>query len=408
MEYTLTNRARNISLGLVVVGLLSAVLGYMSLSGDAHHGAHLGQRFWANLLVDGFFFFGISLGALFFFALQNATETAWYVLVRRIHEALMSYLPIGAAVVLLVILAGLGHMHHLWPWMDPAVTDATNAEMYDKVIADKMAFLNTPFYLLRTIVYLATFVFFARWFRARSLEMDGLSGEGLLRTHMTMYKRGALFLVFFAVFSSTMSWDWIMSIDVHWFSTLFGWYVFSGMWVSAMIAAVVVALYLKRKGYLPQVNNSHIHDMGKWVFAISFLWSYLWFSQFMLIWYSDIPEEVTYFQTRWTDYKFLFWTVFFINFALPMVMLMSRDAKRNPRFLIGVGTVIFIGHWLDVIMMVMPGTMGAHFGHLGMLEVGMFLAFLGVFMFVTLRALTKAPLTPVHHPYLEESVHHSI
>jgi hypothetical protein len=249
----------------------------------------------------------------------------------------------------------------------------------------------------------------ARWFRKKSLEMDGLTGESLVRTHLLTYRRGALFLVFFAVFSSTLAWDWLMSIDAHWFSTLYGWYVFSGMWVSAMITGVVMVLYLKRKGYLPQVNNSHIHDMGKWVFAVSFLWSYLYFSQFMLIWYSNIPEEVTYFQSRINDHPWLTWVVFGINFALPMALLMSRDAKRNPRFLIGVGALIFIGHWLDVNMMVMPGAAGHDFHHgIELLDAGMFVLFLGAFIRVVLGTLAKAPLTPVNHPYLEESVHHQI
>jgi hypothetical protein len=238
--------------------------------------------------------------------------------------------------------------------------------------------------------------------------MDKETGDTLVKRHLLNYRRSALFLVFFAVFSSTLAWDWLMSIDTHWFSTLYGWYAFSGMWVSAMVTAVVIALYLKRKGLLPQVNNSHIHDMGKWVFAISFLWSYLYFSQFMLIWYSNIPEEVTYFQQRIDHHPMLLWGTFFINFAVPMVMLMSRDAKRNPRFLIGVGAVIFVGHWLDVNMMVMPGALGHDFHGIGMLEVGMFLAFLGVFIRTVLTALTKAPLTPVNHPYLDESVHHQI
>ena len=180
------------------------------------------------------------------------------------------------------------------------------------------------------------------------------------------------------------------------------------MWVSAMITGVVLVLYLKRKGYLPQVNNSHVQDMGKWVFAISFLWSYLYFSQFMLIWFSNIPEEVTYFQQRINDHPVLMWSIFFINFAVPMLLLMSRDAKRNPRFLIGVGAVIFIGHWLDVTLLVMPGALGHHFHGIGLLEMGMFVLFLGVFITAVLTALTKAPLTPVNHPYLDESVHHQI
>jgi hypothetical protein len=236
-----------------------------------------------------------------------------------------------------------------------------------------------------------------------------MAGESLVRHHLLVYRRSALFLVFFAVFSSTLSWDWIMSIDVHWFSTLFGWYVFSGMWISAMVVSVILVLYLKRKGYLPQVNSSHVHDMGKWVFAVSFLWTYLWFSQFMLIWYSNIPEEVTYFAQRINHYPYLYFGMVAVNFILPMLLLMSRDSKRAPRLLIGVGTIIIIGHWLDTIMMVMPGSVGHHHFHgVGLLEAGMFTAFLGIFMFVVLNTLTKAPLSPVNHPYLEESIHHHI
>lgn len=402
MNFTFSKRARTLSMALIVLGAAAMLVGIIGDHTDHH------QRTWANLLVNAFFFLGISLGALFFYSLQNATETAWSVLVKRVYEGVMAWLPIGAIVLVVVLLAGSMGLHHIYHWMDKRVFDPTNVEHFDPIIAGKKAFLNLPFFWVRTLAYLAVFILFARWFRKKSLELDQLSGDSLVRNHLLIYRRSALFLVFFAVFSTTLAWDWLMSIDTHWFSTLYGWYVFSGMWVSAMVTGVVMVLYLKRKGYLPQVNNSHIHDMGKWVFASSFLWSYLYFSQFMLIWYSNIPEEVTYFMARIDHHPVLLWTVFFINFAVPMVLLMSRDAKRNPRFLIGVGAVIFIGHWLDVILMVMPGALGHHFHHIGLLEVGMFTLFVGAFMTVVLKALTQAPLTPVNHPYLEESVHHQI
>jgi hypothetical protein len=401
MEFTFSKRARAICFGLIGVGSVLALLGIFS-DHTEHH-----QRTWATLFVNSFFFFGIGLGALFFLALQYATETAWTVMVKRVYEGVMAYIPVGALFVVVCLMAGSLHLNHLWHWMDPELSNPENPDMYDPIIAGKRAFLNLPFFWVRTLLYLGIFIGFARWFRKQSLEMDGLTGETLVRRHLLNHRRSALFLVFFAVFSSIMAWDWIMSIDAHWFSTLFGWYVFSGIWVSAMITSVILAVYLRRKGYLPQVNNSHIHDMGKWVFAVSFLWSYLWFSQFMLIWYANIPEEVTWFQTRWEHYKALFWITFFINFAMPMVLLMSRDAKRNPRFLIGVGAVIFVGHWLDVFLLVTPGTLGDHWG-IGTLEVGLFLAFLGLLIYTVLSALTKAPITVAQHPYLEESVHHSI
>jgi hypothetical protein len=170
---------------------------------------------------------------------------------------------------------------------------------------------------------------------------------------------------------------------------------------------MVIIFYLKGKGHLPDVNESHIHDIGKWIFAISFLWSYLWFFQFQLIWYANIPEEATYYLYRIEFYRWPYFGMFLINFILPMLLLMSREAKRNPSVLMGVGGIIFIGHWLDVYCAVMPGTVGHHWGF-GLLEIGMFVMFLGLFINVVLRELSKAPLTVSHHPYLDESIHHHI
>ncbi|MFN3876030.1 MAG: quinol:cytochrome C oxidoreductase, partial [Flavobacteriales bacterium] len=252
MNFTISKRAGTISVALIAVGALATIAGVVGDHSDHH------QRSWSALLVNGFFFLGIGLGALFFYALQKATESAWSVLVLRVYEAIMGWIPVGAAVMVVVLAAGSLHLHHIYHWMDASLYDPASPN-FDAVIAGKKAFLNQPFYWLRTLAYLATFILFARWFRKKSLEMDGLTGDSLVRTHLLTYRRGALFLVLFAVFSSTLAWDWLMSIDAHWFSTLFGWYVFSGMWVSAMTAAVILVLYLKRKGYLPQVNSSHIH-----------------------------------------------------------------------------------------------------------------------------------------------------
>jgi hypothetical protein len=174
-----------------------------------------------------------------------------------------------------------------------------------------------------------------------------------------------------------------------------------------MVVLVITTMYLKKLGYLPKVNDSHIHDLGKWTFATSFLWSYLWFSQFMLIWYANIGEEVTYFVMRIENFKVLYFAMFIINFAFPMLILMSRDAKRNFGILTFVGLIILAGHWLDVYIMVSAGSLGSN-ATIGFIEIGMALMVLGGFIFVVLRNLTKAPLTPVNHPFLDESIHHEI
>lgn len=390
LNYTFSDKLKKACFIFMGIGVLSLVYGLIT-------GA-TGQRLWANLLVNSFFFMAISMGALFFLALQYATESGYSVAVKRVIESITTYLPIGAIFMLVIFIAGALGFNHIYEWMDHEVVKE------DKIIAGKQGYLNIPFFFARTLIYVLGWTYFQRLFRKKSLEAD-LMGDDNHIIHFKTMKAAATFLVFFAVTSSTVAWDWIMSIDVHWFSTLFGWYTFSGMFVSAMIVAILMVLYLKKLGHLEFVNESHLHDLGKWMFAISFLWSYLWFSQFMLIWYSDIPEEVTYYLFRWEHYKVLFYTVFFMNFALPMLFLMARDAKRNYKYLVTVGLIIFVGHWLDVFMMVMPGTVG-HDWAISPLEIGMFLGFLGLFVFVVFSSLAKAPLLVKNHPYLEESLHH--
>lgn len=413
MEFKFEGKLKTASIVLMVIGVIALVGGFITDDSDHH------QRWWANLLVNGYFFFAVALGALFFYALQYAAEVGWSAYIKRFFEAMFAYLPIGSAVIVVVLIAGQLHMHHLYHWMDHTLyheymvvegetvsyTDTMEAGAvpnpnYDYIIANKSAYLNAGFFWLRTIVYIATFLIFARLFRKWSLREDE---EGGTKLHYLQYRRSALFLVFFAVFSSTLAWDWLMSIDTHWFSTLYGWYVFSGMWVSTMIFALLSLLWLRSKGHFQNLSESHIHDLAKWMFAISMLWAYLWFSQFMLIWYSNIPEEVTYYIDRmYTDYAVPFMVMFFINFAVPFYVLIARDAKRNPVFIIPVALLIFVGHFADVYLLIIPGTMFDH-NHFGWMEVGMFLGFLGLFTFTTFRALSKAPLVAKNHPFLQES-----
>jgi hypothetical protein len=300
--------------------------------------------------------------------------------------------------VLIMIVLTITDGAHIYTWMDP------DTVAHDELIQGKSAYLNKTFFWIRTVVYLVTYYIFWQGFKKRSLREDIEGGTDI---HFKNYRRGAHFLVFFSVFSSTSSWDWVMSIDVHWFSTLFGWYTFAGMWVSTMVVLVMLTLYLKKLGYLPKVNDSHIHDLGKWTFATSFLWSYLWFSQFMLIWYANIGEEVTYYMMRIENFKVLYFSMFLINFAFPMLLLMSREAKRHSGILTFVGVIILIGHWLDAYIMISAGSMGAQ-AQIGFMEIGMAIAFAGIFIRVILVNLTKAPLSPVNHPYLDESIHHEI
>lgn len=394
-QFIFSKKLKNISFGLIGIGVIALLYSVFAGVGS--------QRIWSNLLIDSFFYFSIGLVGAFFLAVQYAAQASWATVFKRIFEAVSMYMPIGAAFLLIVFLASTFHLNHLYHWMDPEVMNP-ESEHYDALIAHKQPYLNLPFWWIRTLVYLGVWILFAQYFRKKSLQEDAEGGNGFFFKNRGM---AAGFLVFFGYTSSTAAWDWIMSIDTHWFSTLFGWYVFSGMWISGMIVITIMALLLRKWGYLPQVNDSHIHDLGKWVFGVSFLWTYLFFSQFMLIWYSNIPEETTYFIARINDYPWMFWGTVFVNFVFPMLLLMSKDAKRNSGLLIFVSLIIFVGHWMDTYMMVTPGTMKAE-GKIGFTEIGLFLGFGGIFMFTVLSALAKAPVVVKNHPYLDESIHHHI
>lgn len=402
MDYQVSNKAKIWTTVLMVVGIVFTGIGVIAAAGDGH----LGQKFLGNLLSNSFFFFSIAISAMFFLALQYATESGWYVYVKRVIEAVTGFLPMGMGLLVITFLSlTFTNGSHIYMWMDPEVMQEGGAH-YDELSAGKGIYLNKIFFWVRTLAYLGIYYIMWKGFMKRSIEQDN-NPDLAEQIHFKNYRRGALFLVFFAVFSSTSSWDWIMSIDIHWFSTLFGWYVFAGSWTSAMVVIIILLLYLKKLGYLPKVSESHIHDIGKWVFATSFLWAYLWYSQYMLIWYANIPEETTYYLMRIEHYKLLYFGMFIINFAFPMLILMSRDAKRHAGILTFVGLVILAGHWLDVWIMVMGGSMGPT-ASIGFMEIGMAVLFLGLFVRVILVKLSQSPLVSKNHPFLDESLHHEI
>lgn len=302
----------------------------------------------------------------------------------------------------MILIFIFGH-HDIYHWTHASLYDK-NSPDYDPILVGKSGFLNMTFYSIRLIAYALIWVGFTYMIRKHSLQEDQTGGTESYRRKMTL---SAVFVVLFAVTSSTSAWDFLMSIDSHWFSTLFGWYTFAGLFVSGMAMMALITLYLKGRGYMGHINENHLHDVGKFMFAFSIFWTYLWFSQFMLIWYANLPEEVVYYQTRWTYFKKLWVANLLVNFIAPFLVLMTRDAKRKVQILWVAGCIIIGGHWLDVYLMVTPGTVGSHW-HIGFVEIGTFIGYLGLFLFSTLRELSKAALVPKNHPMLPESLHHHI
>lgn len=389
--YELTQRNKTISYTLIGIGLISIIYGFASGHTD---------RAWANLLLSNFYLMAIALGAVFFLAVQYVAEVGWSVQVKRVLMAMGTYVPF--ATVFMILIFVLGH-HHLYDWTHHENYEE-GSHHYDEILVGKHAYLNVPFYIIRLLLYALIWSGFAILVRKESLKEDELGGTN---SYFKMRKMSAIFLIFFAVTSSTSAWDILMSIDAHWFSTLFGWYTFAGMFVSSLTVITMFTLYLKSNGYLPNVNENHIHDLGKFMFAFSVFWTYLWFAQFMLIWYANLPEEVAYYIPRQGYFRPVFIANLLINFFTPFIILMTRDAKRKAGLLAFVGSIMLVGHWLDVYLMVMPGTVGEQAGF-GIMEIGTTCFFAGLFLITTFTSLAKANVVPKNHPMMVESIHHHI
>ena len=379
-----------------------ATAGAHEVHADAEHKAHLEHvlhqlqnKPWAALYVACIFFMLVSMGVLAFYAIQQVAQAGWSPVLFRVMQGITAYLLPGSIIFFtLLVLCGL-HFSHLFIWMDDKVV------AHDELIQAKSGYLNFPFWIIRAAVFLFGWNLYRHFSRKNCLAQDASTDDSFYKKNFNI---SALFLVFFIVTESIMSWDWIMSIDPHWFSTLFGWYVFASFFVSGITTIALVTLYLKSKGYLEHVNTSHIHDLAKFMFGISVFWTYLWFSQFMLIWYANIPEEVTYFVTRIELYNLPFFGAVFMNFLFPILILINTDFKRITWIIVMAGIVILAGHYIDFFNMIMPGTVGDQW-FIGVAEIGSVLFFLGLFIYVVFSALTKAPLLPKRNPFIEESKH---
>ena len=372
---------------------------------DAKHDEHvlhqLQNKPWAAFYVALFFFLGVTLLVLAFYAAQRVAQSGWSVVLFRVMEAITANLVPTSIIMAFVIVASVMHMNHLFPWMAEGIFDPTSAN-YDPVVAGKAWWMNIPGWTIRSIVYLLIWNAY-RWFIRRNSKKEDTANDGG-KTYKLNYNVSVGFIFLFMITESMMSWDWIMGLDPHWFSTLFGWYVLASLLVSALTTIAFVTIYLRSKNALPGVNDSHIHDLAKFMFGFSVFWTYLWFSQFMLIWYADIPEETTYFVARFNEYKIPFLAMVGMNFVFPILLLLNSDFKSIPWFVVIGGIVILAGHYVDVFVMVMPATVGAQWSF-GIAELSALLFFLGIFIYATFSAFAKANPIPKGNPFLEESEH---
>lgn len=427
-QYTLPARERLFLMICMIVGIVC--MGITYFTDDALH-----SRFWSNFLHNSVFFTGIAFLAIFFLCANVIAFSGWYTVFKRVWEAYAQFLIVGIGLMAVVLIGLWSHSHHLYHWADAAAVEE------DAILQHKSALLNPVIYLV-TLLIVGIWYFMARKIRSISLEEEDVD-----KFDFKVHKRklriwAAAFLPIGGFTSPIVIWLWIMSIDAHWYSTLFAWYCTISWFVTMLCCTILALLYLKGKGYFAEVTHDHFHDLGKYVFGFSIFWTYLWFSQYMLIWYGNVGEETIYYKQRLTEYPVLFYANLVINFLLPFFVLMRNDTKRKEGTLTLITIVLIIGHWLDYFLMLKPGILhtahevlgvsheaaahaadhaheaGAHAEHAahavagfslpGFLEIGTFIGFAALFAYCFLVQLQKAPLVAYRDPYIEESLHHHV
>jgi hypothetical protein len=395
----------------MVIGLL-AIVGLYVTHGSKND-VHEQSRFWGSLLHNSVYFLLVVNAAMFFICATTLAWGGWQMSFRRVTEAISAVVPvIGVICGAILLLICFSPSHVLYHWTDSKVVAG------DEILKWKSGFLNKTFFVGWTIFTIASWSLLGWKMRKMSRSLDNKPLESREAGKKYIWNNtvwAAIYIVVFALtVMSSIPWLWLMSIDAHWYSTMYSWYTFASSFVAGMALIALFIIYLKNTGYLEYTNEEHLHDVGKFMFAFSIFWTYLWFSQYMLIWYSNQPEETTYFKPRAQGpYSGVFWLMFLINFIAPILILMRRGSKRNYTTMTFMALLIIFGHWLDFFQMVFPGPLTDHATgetHVPVIlyDFGVALGFVGLIMFVTAKALSKAPLLAKNHPFVKESlIHHT-
>jgi hypothetical protein len=369
---------------LIAAGVITLAIGFLT---DP-------ARTWVSILLNNFYFLSLSMGAFFFITLQYVTDSGWSAMFKRIPGAMVLFVPV-AFIVMLSLVGGMGWIYE---WAVPGVAAG------DALIAHKSPYLNIPFFYLRVLVIFVSWMVLIAAMRRFSLKEDA---EGGLKWFRKSKHYSMVFIFVFAITFSVASFDWIMSIDAHWFSTIFGIRaIISALYYSvALIILMVIAL--NRTGYLESLNKYHLNDFARYLFRLSIVWGYLWFMQYLIIWYADIPETTFYYYYRVNEpWAILFHVNVIINWTVPFLVLMSDTLARRKEVLVGVSLLLLAGFYLSLYLQVVPGSTGEL--RIGLVEIGSFAGFAGIFFLLFMKGLSVASIVPGNHPFLKESLEHHL
>ena len=373
-----------VTYGLMVLGVIGLVFGFLTDT----------QRTWANILLNNYYFLSLAVGAAFFFSLQYITQSGWSAMFRRVPEALMAYIPY-ASIIMLLLFFGI---HDIYHWSHPDVV------AHDELLLHKAPYLNIPFFMIRIVIFCGSWVLLTRYLRKLSLQEDNLAGLAMFEK-MEFWSK--IFIFVLALTFSMASFDWIMSIDAHWFSTIFAFKNFGAAFYHGTSLIALIAIVLHKKGYFKDMSEYHLLDFSRYMFGLSIIWGYLYFTQFALIWFGNIPEETIYYAKRWDNGWIIFmYFNFAVNWFIPFIVLLPQKLDKNINVVYAICIMLLVGLYTDIYEQVMPDFMKSP--SFGIIEIGVLAGMAGLFLFAFSKALAKAPLIPKNHPYLEESIHHYI
>jgi hypothetical protein len=387
-QTTVSANFKIITILLIAIGAGSFIYGLMT-----DH-----QLAWSHYLLVNYYFLSLALGGAFFFVIQKISQSGWASAFLRIPEAMMSYIPF-AAVFFLLLFFGMNDIYH---WSDKKTV------ILDPILQHKSVFLNVPFFFIRMVIYFALWIIFIRILRKISLKEDLLKHddhEGIMHLFAKSELYSKILIFIFAITVSIAAIDWMMSIDNHWFSTVFALKNLVAAFLHGVSILALIVFILHKRRYFPFLNKFHLHDFARYIFMLSIVWGYFWFAQFMIIWYGNIPEETSYFFIRWHNgWKVMFFLEIGLNWAVPFMVLLPVKTSRNMTVIILVIIFLIIGQYIDLFVQVVPGTTGVI--KFGWVAAGIFVGYAGLFALVVATTLSKAKIMPHNQPYLEESIHH--
>lgn len=408
-QFQVTGKYKTWSLALIGIGVVSLLVGiFVYGRGDEDQQA----RFWGALLQNSVYFLLVVNAAMFFICATTLAMGGFQMSFRRVSEAIsVAVIPLGIIALIILLSLVFGHQHRIYEWLTPG---------NDKVLKGKSVFLNPTFFCVWTVLTIGLWIGLGYKMRSLSRSLDNNPLPSTAAGKEYMFKNtvwASIYIVWFALtVASTIPWLWLMSIDAHWYSTMYSWYTFASTFVAGIALITLFVVYLKNQGYLEVVNEEHLHDLGKFMFAFSIFWCYLWFAQYMLIWYSNQPEETIYFKDRignhqhGNGYKGIFFLNITINFIMPLLLLMTRASKRNYASITFMSVLILFGHWLDFYQMVFPALTknadGMTHVPMNLFDFGLAAGFVGLIMYATGNALAKAPLYAKNHPFFKETIIH--